>query len=192
MGMLGMTLALASGTASAVDPVALSARGMIECTLANEIEKTCLNMATYRRQADGTIISEDETLINHQPPVIIKSRTKVTVRGEQMCGAFTDPVASGAIVTIAGQPASEAEAQTWRTWYRDQGGALIGQVACATYTSRGKSVTITSIGGLAARSNAIPVRWVHVDEGYALVHSQPGELVVAEDVGPIDVLPSSP
>lgn len=194
MVLIASIVGLAAAVAQGTDPVTMTANGYLECTMPEESAKTCVSMASYRMLSDGSIISDDQLLLNVQPPVVLRTQSKVIRKGAQICATMTDKILADATLTIAGEPADAENARSWKQTIRERVGSLFGLEMCATYSGQTKYVTtISSVGGRAARSQPITMRWVRKSEGYSLFNKAEEALVEsAGEATPLDLSPASP
>ena len=146
-----------------VDPLAPGRQGQVQCYDPVVAEKTCRAISTYRFGPGDEIWNESQSLLSPDPRIVIKSRTRIWVRGDAECARNENLKDEIMEVQVNGTALEGAQYESART----QIGALLdasmtGGELCSTYQpgADGALRATVSIGGVVRPDMESTLMWV--------------------------------
>ena len=147
--------------------IAPGLQGQVQCYEPDTTRKVCRAVSAYLVNPDGTIDNPFEALISVDPVVTMLGTTRVTVRGNAVCGPMTRAELDRFVFTISGARVPDEQANRIRETIASSPGSLANEV-CTTYTptENGAFRADAVVDGVSSPEMAMQVIWVRPDEGY--------------------------
>ena len=152
------------------DPLAPARTGQVLCYEPDAARQTCYGTATYRRQGNGTIISDIVVAASAVPAIFVHSSAPVFVRGDAEC---TRLVPSAGQITAIYEDGERLSGSDFESFRRILGSSIDhangrGQELCFTYTplANGDLKSTARIDGVARPDLGGTVRWVRPTDGW--------------------------
>lgn len=152
------------------DPLAPARMGHVLCYEPDVARQTCYGTATYRRQGNGTIISDIVVAASAVPAIFVHSSAPVFVRGDAEC---TRLVPSADQITAVYQDGEKLGGSEFESFRRILGSIIdqangSGRELCFSYKplANGDLKSTARIDGVARPDLGGTVRWVNPAEGW--------------------------
>ncbi len=159
--------ALTLSAAHAADPLAEAQSGKLQCYKPDTARKTCVALAGYVTQSDGTITNNAEVLISPQPPMVMRVSSLVTIKGEAVCGVMRPADIEHADFLAGGNKLPDEQAAAIRAQMIPMLQSQFGKEVCTTYVPAGDRLRANvTIDGSPNPVLTQEVIWVKPDEGY--------------------------
>lgn len=165
--LLFLTLLMAAGQSSeTLDQIAL---GKLQCYLPDVATKTCVAIASYTRQADGSWVNLADQLAPIPSSPRMLTRTHVKIEGDTICGPIKrDDILHSEFILPTGHLPPEDAARV-ATMLADAMAPVLDRVICTRYKHQDSSVMAEiSIDGVRQSSLDEPIAWIDADAGYTL------------------------
>lgn len=160
---------LLAAVATGLGPLAPAEGGKLQCHTPNVARKTCMSIASYDRDADGTLQNTAVVLLRAEPLIVARSTAPVVVRGDAVCGRITESGFAAMQFTIDGLPADPPNAEAIRNAIRPGFSATLNREICTRYVSAGDQLKgEVSIDGKRRPQLDQPVRWVSPGDGFSV------------------------
>ncbi len=159
--------ALTLSAAHAADPLADAQTGKLQCYKPDSSRKTCVALAGYVTQSDGTIINNAEILISPQPPLVMRTSSAVTVKGGAICGIMRQTDIEHADFLANGSKLADEQAAAIRSQLIPMLQGQFGKEVCTTAVPDGDRLRANvTVDGSPNPVLTQDVVWVKPDEGY--------------------------
>lgn len=164
--LLALALAATLPAAALASPLTPAASGELQCIAPNTVKKTCQSITAYKLNAKGPIESTAMVLVSQSPVVVMTSVTKVVIRGNQVCTQMRPTDIGNATYSVDGKPATEGQANTFRSVMQAAMLTSFGKAVCTAYVAGpdGLSTQVT-IEGM-PQPGSQRVIWVSPADGY--------------------------
>lgn len=165
--LIFLTLLMTAGqTSETLDQIAL---GKLQCYLPDVEAKTCVAIASYTRQADGSWVNLADQLVPIPPSPRMLTRTRVTIEGDTICGPIRrDDILHSEFIAPAGRLPPE-DATRMATMLADAMASVVDRMICTRYSYQGSAVIAEiSIDSVRQSSLDEPIAWIAADAGYTL------------------------
>ncbi len=163
----GIALSLVVAAAANADPLAEARAGKMQCYRPDMARKTCLAMASYSFDANGTITNKAVVLISPQQNVTMTTTSSVVVKGEAVCGPMRREDIETAQIAVNGTVLPDEQAAGVRGQLVQAVSNQIGKEVCTTYLPSGdKLAAQVTVDGAANPLYTQEVIWVKPEDGY--------------------------
>jgi hypothetical protein len=164
-------LAAAMAGQTGPDPLAPARAGQLQCHSPNIEKKTCVAIAGYALQADGSYLNTANVLIEPKQVVAIEAVSVIWVKGAAVCGPVSRADILGSKVTIGGAPVPAEKAarilEIVAASFESEG--MLGKEICTTYKPDHNQLSAeATVDGVARPDLNQPVIWVRPEDGYTL------------------------
>jgi hypothetical protein len=163
---LALAATLPAAAAELASPIAPAASGELQCTGPDTVKKTCQSITAYKVNTKGPVESTATVLVSQSPVVVMTTVTKVVIRGNQVCTQMRPTDIGNATYSVDGKPASEGQANTFRSVMQAAMLTSFGKAVCTAYVAGpdGLSTQVT-IEGM-PQPGSQRVIWVSPADGY--------------------------
>jgi hypothetical protein len=168
-GVLPLALVLAvaaTQSAAAESPLTPAASGELQCTGPDTAKKTCQSITSYKFSPNGPIQSTATVLVSQSPVVIMTSITKVAVRGDAVCAPMRPQDIGNATYTVDGKPATEGQANTFRSVMQAAMLPAFGKEVCTEYVAGPDGLSTQGMINGMPQPGSQRVIWVTPTDGY--------------------------
>lgn len=163
----GIALSLVTLAAAHADPLAEARLGKMQCYRPDTAHKTCMALASYAFESNGTITNKAVVLISPQQMVTMTTKSAVVVKGEAVCGPMRREDIEAAEIAVNGTILPDAQAAGVRAQLVQAINNQIGKEVCTTYLPSGdKLAAQVTVDGAANPLYTQDVLWVKPEEGY--------------------------
>jgi hypothetical protein len=163
-------LLLAAGAPqAAADPLAPARAGKIQCANPNIEKKTCMGLATYKLNADGSFDTTTTVLIAPQPPITMEVKSAGKRVGDALCAPIRKEDFEAASFKMDGTPLDASTATAIRGQILGSIVPMLGKMGCTRETPDGatRKAEVT-LDGVARPEMTQRVLWVKPEDGYKL------------------------
>ena len=151
------------------DPWAPARTGKIECVNPDFASKTCDSMAVYHWNHDGTIISEDTSILIGIPGIVQSSRTEVTLQGSRMCVVPDARRIEATTFQRDGREVSPQEADGYRRSLLAAYEPAFGRKLCVDISPYGNQYIVQiTVDGNELPSATARLAWIDAKDGFHL------------------------
>ena len=161
--------ALASPAGAVENPLALAAKGSVQCYEPNEEKKTCRTIAAYRALGDGSYMTIVTVLVSPEGSLTLQTASVVEVKNGGVCGVVkAEDIAAGRL-QLAGQTITGEHATSLMAQIQDALKGLVNKEVCTIYvpTANGLMSKETVNGVYRADADAL-VKWIGPGDGYTV------------------------
>lgn len=163
----GIALSLVVAAAANADPLAEARTGKMQCYRPDTARKTCVALASYIFETNGTITNKAVVLISPQQMVTMTTSSSVVIKGEAVCGPMRREDIEGAEIAVNGTKLPDEQAAGVRGQLVQAISNQLGKEVCTTYVPSGdKLAAQVTVDGAANPLYTQDVLWVKADDGY--------------------------
>jgi hypothetical protein len=167
--LTAMALATANKSVGAKDPIALVAKGQLECHQPDDKKRTCRSIASYQRRPDGSYNNTAIILVSNSGPTTFEASTPVTVRAGAVCGMVRAEDISKGKLRVANRLLSDSEAAPILAQVAKAMKPMFDKEICTSYVRSPNGLTAkATIDGVYRSDADQPVKWVKPKEGYTV------------------------
>lgn len=149
------------------DPLAEARTGKMQCYRPDTARKTCMALASYSFESDGTITNKAVVLISPQQVVTMTTKSSVAIKGEAVCGPMRREDLEAAEIAVNGTILPDAQAAGVRAQLVQAVSNQIGKEVCTTYLPSGDKLSAqVTVDGAANPLYTQDVLWVKAEDGY--------------------------
>ena len=151
------------------DPWSPARAGKIECVNPDFARKTCDSMAVYHWNNDGTIISEDTSILIGMPGIVQSGRTEMTQQGSRMCVVLDARQIEATTFQRDGREVSPQEADGYRRSLLADYEPAFGRKLCADISPYGNQYIVQfTVDGNELPSATARLAWIDAKDGFQL------------------------
>lgn len=168
---IGILALLAAATTSngSDDPLSKSDEGLVQCYEPNDVAKTCLSLASYKRNSDGTWDNTAIVLLSRNQPVTLETVTLVRVKNEAVCGYIRSEDVLRGKIRFSGQLLPDEKAAPILVKVAAGMAPLMGKEICTVYVQiQDDLIAKGKIEGGTTPVLEQRVKWIHLSDGYAV------------------------
>ncbi len=156
-GVLPLALVLAvaaTQSAAAASPLTPAASGELQCTGPDTAKKTCQSITSYKFSPNGPIQSTATVLVSQSPVVIM------------VCAPMRPQDIGNATYTVDGKPATEGQANTFRSVMQAAMLPAFGKEVCTEYVAGPDGLSTQGMINGMPQPGSQRVIWVTAADGY--------------------------
>lgn len=163
----GVVLSWLALSAANADPLAPARTGGLQCYHPDTARKTCMALASYAFESDGTITNKAVVLIAPQQNVTMTTRSLVVIKAEAVCGPMRQEDILAAEIAVNGTILPDAQATGVRAQLVQAVSNQLGKEVCTTYVPSGdKLAAQVTVDGSPNPIYTQEVIWVKPEDGY--------------------------
>lgn len=163
----GIALSILVFAPANADPLAEARAGKMQCYRPDTVRKTCMAMASYIFDTNGTITNKAVVLISPQQNVTMTTTSSVAIKGEAVCGPMRREDIEAAQIAVNGTVLPDDQAAGVRAQLVQAISNQIGKEVCTTYVPAGdKLAAQVTVDGAANPLYTQDVLWVKPEDGY--------------------------
>ncbi|HEV7691525.1 MAG TPA: hypothetical protein VGO52_11900 [Hyphomonadaceae bacterium] len=148
-------------------PIEPAGEGKLQCYSPNRERKTCMSMASYRKNAKGEFENPSSVLVNPNPVIVMDTVTPVTIRDGKVCGPIRKADIETARFSVNGAEVTGEAAAKLRQLMVTQSGSMLDREICTAYVPKdGVLVAQATIDGAPMAAPVQQVIWVSPSDGY--------------------------
>lgn len=144
-------------------------RGKLQCYLPDVETRTCVAIASYAKQTDGSWINVADQIAPMPSSPRMVTRTRVTIDGDTICGPIKrDDILRSEFIAPTGRLSPE-DAERMAMMIADAMASVLDRVICTRYKYQdGAIIAEISIDGVRQSSLDEPIGWIDANSGYVL------------------------
>lgn len=160
---------ISAGGAPAIDqhPLDKASEGFVQCYEPDDAAKTCLSIAAYKANDDGTWDNTATLLISPKGPVTLETVTPVRLDGTAVCGSISSEDIYSGKLAISGTPVPSEKAGPMLEKIVAGMAPLLNRQICTTYLKSPNG--LVAKGQIEGWTKDVPeqrVEWVLPSQGY--------------------------
>lgn len=165
--LAGIALSAVALAPANADPLAEARSGKMQCYRPDTARKTCVAMASYIFETNGTITNKAVVLISPQQMVTMTTSSSVVVKGEAVCGPMRREDIEAAEIAVNGTKLPEEQAAGVRGQLVQAISGQLGKEVCTTYLPAGDKLSArVTVDGAANPLYTQEILWVKPEDGY--------------------------
>ena len=161
------SIALLFAASSVAEQMAPAKQGMLQCQSPIPSTKTCDSLSKVTQVAPGSYRFESEIMLDADGPVLASERNTTTVQGDKVCEPIRLADINKWTFTVAGRPATAAQASGFRVLLKERLGPINGVTLCTSIVPDGDMHLVQAfVGSRRLEAGDYSMKWVGPNDGW--------------------------